>query len=231
MSYVYEVNEASFAAEVLQSQLPVLVDFRAPWCWPCRMLWPVLEQLSNEFKWKVKFVKINVDSNPWVAIQYNIQWIPAIFVFKNGQIQWSPFVWVQPIDVYRSFLKKFETQTEQPSSSSEQNDEPAHLDVSGKEQLLQQLNTNKLVLVDFWAPWCGPCRMLWPVLERIVEDFNGKVKVIKINVDDEQNQVLAWEFGVSSIPQVTLIKNGQNVDQFIGALPYEAIKEVVTKNL
>ncbi|MEF2174890.1 MAG: thioredoxin [Candidatus Absconditabacteria bacterium] len=101
----------------------------------------------------------------------------------------------------------------------------------GKEELVQQLNTNKLVLVDFWAPWCGPCRMLGPVLEKISEEMSSQVKVVKINVDEEQNQILAGEFGVSSIPQVTLIKNGNNVDQFIGALPYETIKEIISKNL
>ncbi len=69
-------------------------------------------------------------------------------------------------------------------------------------------------LVDFWAPWCGPCRMLGPVIEELAEEFDGKAKVIKVNTDDEQE--LAAKFGIRSIPTVVLMKDGKESETMMG---------------
>ena len=71
------------------------------------------------------------------------------------------------------------------------------------------------VLVDFWAPWCGPCKMIAPVLEEIAQEYEGKAKIVKINIDDNQN--IAAQFGVRSIPTLILFKNGSEVEKIIGA--------------
>ncbi|MBI1883669.1 MAG: thioredoxin [Chlamydiae bacterium] len=79
------------------------------------------------------------------------------------------------------------------------------------------LNSKKLVLVDFWAPWCGPCRVVGPVLEEISKELSEKVEVVKINVDESQE--LAVRYGIMSIPTLILLKNGKVIDQSIGASP------------
>jgi thioredoxin 1 len=82
---VLDVTDSSFAQDVEKSDLPVLVDFWAPWCGPCRMVGPVVESLSQEFAGKVKFVKVNVDDNPDIAQKFDISGIPALLFFKGGQ--------------------------------------------------------------------------------------------------------------------------------------------------
>ncbi len=78
-------------------------------------------------------------------------------------------------------------------------------------------------LVDFWAPWCGPCRMIAPVIEELAEDFSGKAQVCKVNTDEEQE--IAVKFGIRSIPTVMFFKNGELVDQMVGAASKQAFAD------
>lgn len=80
-----EINDSNFEQEVLNSEQPVVVDFWAPWCGPCRKMGPVLDELSSEFMNKVKFVKINTDENLKTAQDYAISGLPSLLVFKNGK--------------------------------------------------------------------------------------------------------------------------------------------------
>ncbi len=85
MSATASVTDTSFKEEVLESDIPVLVDFWAPWCGPCRMVAPVVDEIADQYKDKVKVVKLNTDENPNVASQYGIRSIPTIMIFKGGQ--------------------------------------------------------------------------------------------------------------------------------------------------
>lgn len=83
---VKEVTDSTFDAEVLKESLPVLVDFWAPWCGPCRAVSPTVEALSQEFEGKVKFVKVNTDDNPKTSQEYYISSIPSLMLFKDGNV-------------------------------------------------------------------------------------------------------------------------------------------------
>jgi thioredoxin 1 len=85
MSKPVEIKEAKFHETVLQAQTLVLVDFWAPWCGPCRMVAPIVDELANEYDGRVAFFKINVDDNPKIASQYGVMSIPTLILFKNGQ--------------------------------------------------------------------------------------------------------------------------------------------------
>ena len=99
----HETTDATFEQEVLKSEQPVLVDFWAPWCGPCRMVGPIIEDVSAKTAGKAKVYKMNVDENPATAYKFGISSIPTVMVFKNGEIA-SQMVGVQPEEQYLNAL-------------------------------------------------------------------------------------------------------------------------------
>lgn len=87
------------------------------------------------------------------------------------------------------------------------------------------LGSDKPVMIDFWAEWCGPCRMVGPVVEEIYNDYTGKAVVAKVNVDENPN--ISMKFGIRNIPTIVFLKNGELVDKSVGAVP----KNVLTEKL
>lgn len=100
MSKEFEFTDQNFEKDVLQSDVPVLVDFWAPWCGPCQMMGPIVEQLAEEIGEKAKIGKINVDENPEISSKFGIMSIPAIKIFKGGEVV-KEFTGVQPKDVLK----------------------------------------------------------------------------------------------------------------------------------
>lgn len=89
------------------------------------------------------------------------------------------------------------------------------------------LDSDKPVLVDFWAEWCGPCRMIAPTVEAVAEEFSGKAGVFKMNVDENMN--IPQQFGIRGIPTLILFKGGQEQERIVGAVTREAITKVIDK--
>jgi thioredoxin 1 len=88
---------------------------------------------------------------------------------------------------------------------------------------------NGVSMVDFWAPWCGPCRMIAPVIEELAEEFEGKANICKVNTDEEQD--LAVKYGIRSIPTIIFMKNGEVVDQMVGASSKQAFADKINSLL
>lgn len=103
---------------------------------------------------------------------------------------------------------------------------PAVTDANFKVEVLDSAD---LVLVDFWAPWCGPCRMVAPVVGEIAEMFEGQVKVVKLNTDENPN--IASQYGIRSIPTLMIFKGGQKVDMVVGAVPKTTLANTLNKHL
>ena len=91
------------------------------------------------------------------------------------------------------------------------------------------INSGTPVLVDFWAEWCGPCKAVAPTLEELAEDYDGRLKIVKVDIDE--NREAASRFGIRSIPSLLLFKDGAEVDRILGALPKQQLAEKIDKHL
>jgi len=100
----------------------------------------------------------------------------------------------------------------------------AHIDET---HFVEFIKTNKFVVVDFWAEWCGPCQRVGPVIEELATEFAGKVAFAKVNTDE--NNKLAMQYNISAIPAIMLFSNGQLLDRIIGAYPKDAIRQKIVQ--
>jgi len=105
----------------------------------------------------------------------------------------------------------------------------AVLNVTDKDFEAEVLKSDLPVLVDFWADWCGPCKVIGPIVDEVAEELQGKLKVVKVNVDDAQE--LAGNYQVMSIPTLLVFKGGETVEQIVGAVPKDQLLEKINAKI
>ena len=212
----------NFEEEVVNSDVPVLIDFWAEWCMPCRMVAPIIDELAKEYEGKIKVGKINVDEENELAMKFRIMSIPTIGLFKNGKMV-DKIIGARP---KADFVRFIEKHLNGGATQSEESDEVEITYDNFEEEVV---NSDVPVLIDFWAEWCAPCRLVAPIIDELAKEYKGKIKVGKVNVDEENE--LAMQFRIMSIPTIGLFKNGKMVDKIIGARPKADFVKFIEKHL
>jgi thioredoxin 1 len=208
--------------KVLDQGLPVIVYLYDR---PDNALDKAFDQIAREDAGEILVARVNVKENPQIRKKFKKLALPALVTLDEAEVE-SEAERIQPADVdaHADFLLgrgPFPTQTAaQEKARADKGAAPVH--VTDKSFHNEVLKSKVPVLVDFWAPWCGPCHMVAPVLENIAEKYAGKIKVAKLNVDD--NQQIARQYRAMSIPMLMLFKDGKALSTLVGAQPQQNIE-------
>jgi thioredoxin 1 len=245
-------NEGNLT-RVLGAGLPIVLVFWQRNCPPCDQLSPVLDRLARTYAGRALVVKVNVAEEQGLAGRYNVDALPTLIFFKDGRevatakgaasdpelLAWLDHLTGSaprppvPSGPSMALVGPSSTGPAQPASA------PAGTATAGGANhpvTLTDANFDRTirssqvpVLVDFWAVWCGPCRMVAPVVEQLAQEYAGRLLVGKLNVDE--NQAIAARYGIMSIPTLLVFRNGQIADRIVGALPAPALRQRVAKQV
>lgn len=213
---------------VLNAGLPVELVFlngNAP-----LSLEQAMKSLARQHAGQLLLVQVQIKDSPQAARRFEVRSTPAVVTLKNGQVL------SRAEDIYDSALERHAEYllgkgpkpepapspaatrggTQRPASGGK----PVAVTDATFEQ--EVMHSSLPVVVDFWAPWCGPCRMVAPTLERLAVEWNGRVKIAKVNVDE--NPMVAGRYGISSIPTMMVVRDGKITERWAGALPEPALR-------
>ena len=190
-----------------------------------------MRRLAREHGGKALLVRIRADENPRLTAKFRVERVPWVVTLRGGaSLSSQPLADAGALEAHLAHLLgegPLPSVTERSaggaapqSSSDEMHREP--LVVSDASFAQDVLHSALPVLVDFWAPWCAPCRMVAPTVEKLAREEAARLRVAKLNVDD--NPVVAGQFGVTGIPTMILFQGGKIVDRWTGALPESSIR-------
>lgn len=207
-----EITEDNFDA-IVDGNTNVLVDCWAPWCGPCRRLGPIIDEIAQEYGSEVKVVKLNVDDAPGISARFDIQAIPTVLMFRN-KVLLKTLVGLRPKEDILAEMADAKLIGGKASAEPKAEGLVAEVTDSSFDSFV---SGSGYVLVDCWAPWCGPCRRMGPIVDELAEISKGEIKVGKLNTDD--NQATAMRFNISSIPRLLIFKDGNLMDTIVGLEP------------
>jgi thioredoxin 1 len=185
-----------------------------------------MKRLAREHSGNLLVVQVPRQDGAGAARRYEVSRFPAVVTVRQGQmLAKAEYISETDLEKHTAYLlgKGPRPQPSQrvngrstqstPSTATESRPHVA-TDATFEQEVLR---ASQPVLVDFWAPWCGPCRMVEPILEKLAHEMAGRLRVVKVNVD--QNPLTAQRYGIQSIPTMMVVKNGQIADRWMGALP------------
>jgi thioredoxin 1 len=192
--------------------------------------------LEGATKEGLKVVRVNVDQQPQYADQFEVGKHPVLVVWHCGEVvSRRSRPWASDVQEIVKAAKDLLPTTASPAAASsppapkdnQPDDAPITVTDSTFEALV--LKSQVPVLVDFWADWCGPCKMVAPILDRLAKEFKGKVRIAKVDVD--RNPMLSSQFRIQSIPSLMFVKNGKIVGLSAGAAPEPALRDAINQLL
>jgi thioredoxin 1 len=220
-------NDASFDRVVLQAPLPVIAVFWSARETPRQQLNNVLEQTAREYASEVLVVKLDIADAPQARAQHNVGTPPEFLFFRQGKLAarargMPTAAMLRPwVDYLLGRGPKPASRKASRREASQGDGHPLAMTDADFERVV--LGASVPVLVDFWAAWCGPCRMVAPTVEQLAQEFAGRALVAKLDVD--ANPITAQRYGVQSIPTLIYFQNGQPVDRAVGAQPAHTLRQ------
>ncbi|HHY56574.1 MAG TPA: thioredoxin [Chloroflexi bacterium] len=222
ISTILNTNAQSIE-RVLGAGLPVLLIFARAATPISAAQTQTLEELAQRYAGRAIIARIDADAEPELARRFRITNTPVYLLVRNSKPEIALASEEARANV-AAWLAHFVDDKPQPAVSSQARPANDSKPLTLTDANFQQtINQSLPVLVDFWAPWCGPCRMVAPSVEKLAQEYAGRAIVGKLNVDE--NQQTAQRYRVMSIPTLIIFKHGQPVDQIVGAQPYAALQQ------
>jgi thioredoxin 1 len=191
-----------------------------------------LDKLARKHAGDLLVVKVPLKDNPLSAARFQVRRAPAVVTLRQGKsYSKAENISARQVEQHVAYLLGLGPRPEAPTSARQdrasgrpspaawENRPTAVTDSTFDQEVLR---SPQPVMVDFWAPWCGPCRMVEPVLDKFAREYGGRLRVAKVNVDE--NPHLSQRYNVTGIPTMLVVKNGQIVDRWTGALPEPAMR-------